>query len=340
MSAIDLQWRRQTLQLRHRWATSQGGINEKQTIVVEVTHDGVRGRGEATPSALYGQSLESTEAALQEMRRLVGDDPFALHEITERLIDHCDGQRAAIAAVENALHDLVGRKLNIPVWRLLGLPEPRVKTTFSIGIADVAEVKAKTREALQAGYDRLKVKVGGDHDEATLGAIREQFDGPLLLDANQAWSPDAAPERIRALAPFRPTLIEQPLPVAAWEYFKPLRELGVAPIFADESCERPRDVLRLSGFVDGINIKFNKCGGVREALKMVTLARALGLQIMLGCFVCSSLAIAPARASATQVDYVDLDGALLLSDDPFDGLAKFEGGLLCAAAQPGFGPQH
>lgn len=337
MSAIELQWRRQTLRLRHRWATSQGGIDEKQTIVVEVRHDGLTGRGEATPSALYGQSFESTEAALGEMRPLLGNDPFALQEITERLIDHCDGQRAAIAAVENALYDLVGRKLKLPVWRLLGLPEPRVKTTFSIGIADVNEVKLKTREALDAGYDRLKVKVGGDHDEATLGAIRDVFDGPLLLDANQAWSPDAASHRIRALAPFRPTLIEQPLPVAAWEYFKPLRELGVAPIFADESCERPQDVLRLNGYVDGVNIKFNKCGGIREALKMVTLARALGLQIMLGCFVCSSLAIAPALAIATQVDFVDLDGALLLAEDPFSGLARWENGLLCAARGPGFG---
>lgn len=337
---MKLTWQRQTLRTKHRWATSQGGLDSKQTLVVSLEQDGVRGMGEATPSGLFGQSLEESEGALERMRELVGDDPFAVAEVLERLIDHCDAQRDAVAAVENAMYDLVGRLLKTPVWKLLGLPRPRVKTTFTIGIAEPDEVKVKVREALDAGFDRLKVKVGSDHDERTLELVRDGFDGPLLLDANQAWTGENAAERIRALARFRPLLIEQPVPAVEWQQMRRLRELGVAPIFADESCERPADVVRLRDSVDGVNIKFNKCGGLRQAQDMITIARALGLKVMLGCFVSSSLAIAPALAIASQVDHADLDGHLLLAEDPFAGMMTCDRGLLQAGDGPGFGDRR
>ncbi len=333
---MRLTWRRQRLRTRHRFATSQGGISEKETLVVQVEHDGLTGYGEAVPSALYGQTLGSAEAALAAMQDRLGDDPFALETSVRRWLAAHDDQRAALAGVEAALYDWCGKRLGVPLWRLLGLERPRVRTTFTIGISEPEDVRAKTEAALAAGFDALKVKVGVEHDEQTLSAIREVFDGPLFLDANQAWRAVEAVDRVSALARFRPALVEQPVSQADWQCMAELRKLGVTPIFADESCQRPADVLRLRGFVDGVNIKLEKCGGVRQALRMIALARELGLQVMIGCFVSSSLAIAPALAIASLADYADLDGALLLADDPFEGIDR-SGALLRLGDRPGLG---
>lgn len=336
MTKPELTWSRQTLRPRHRFATSQGGVSEKQTIVVRLSYEGVVGLGEVAPSKLYGQSLESSEAALAGMAGLLGDDPFRIESIVVDCLKHFDAQRAAVAAVDCALYDWVGKRLGQPVWRLLGLDRPSVRTTFTIGVAEPAETREKIDEALAAGFSALKVKVGVAHDHETLSMIRERFDGPLFLDANEAWSPDEARRRIPELAQYRPVMIEQPLVRADWQQLRGLRDLGVAPIFVDESCERPADVLRMAGYVDGINIKFTKCGGVREALRMVALARELGLKTMLGCFVTSSLAIAPALAIASLVDYCDLDGHLLLASDPFTGIAR-DGSMISLGDSPGLG---
>jgi L-alanine-DL-glutamate epimerase-like enolase superfamily enzyme len=333
---MELSWRRHTLRPKHRFTTAQGGIDEKTVLIVTLRHEDIEGLGEVVPSRLYGQTLESSEAALTEMRGLLGDAPFAVEAIVARLVERCDAQRAAIAGVDSALHDWIGKRLGVPVWRLLGLEQPAVRTTFTIGIAEPGEIRVKVREALDAGFAALKVKVGAPHDHESLSIIREVFDGPLFLDANEGWSPGEAARRIRELARYRPVLIEQPVPAGDWAAMAELRRLGVAPIFADESCQRPADVVKLHGCVDGVNIKFTKCGGVREALKMVTLARGLGMKTMLGCFVCSSLAIAPALAIAGLVDYADLDGHLLLADDPFDGLGRV-GGRITPGERPGLG---
>jgi L-alanine-DL-glutamate epimerase-like enolase superfamily enzyme len=333
---MKLSWQRLNLRPKHRFATSQWRTDEKETIIVRLEHDGAVGEGEIVPSSLYGQSLESSEAALNAARPLLGDDPYAVDAIVRRLVAQLDDQRATIDGLDAALHDWIGQRLGLPVWRLLGLERPRKQTTFTIGVADPELTRVKIDEALAAGFDALKIKVGTPTDDDTLGYIRSKFDGPLFLDANMAWKPREAGARISALAPYRPTIIEQPLDRADWEYLQPLRGLGVAPIFADESCERPADVVRLHGYVDGINIKFNKCGGIREALKMIHLARSLGMKVMLGCFVCSSLAIAPALTIASLVDYADLDGALLLAEDPYAGVER-QGGVLTLSDAPGLG---
>ncbi|MBI5865646.1 MAG: dipeptide epimerase [Planctomycetes bacterium] len=331
-------WRRQALRPKYRFQTAQGGIDEKETIVVSLEHDGVVGLGEGVASRLYGQSLESTETALAGMRDMLGDDPFAIEPILARVIPRHDAQRAAIAALDSALHDWVGKRLNVPVWRLLGLSAPRVQTVFTIGIADADETRRKVDEALADGYSALKVKVGVDGDLRTLEYIRKQFNGPLLLDANEAWTVEDALRRVPDLAAFRPTMVEQPLRKDDWRNFGRIRDLGVAPIFADESCERPADVIKLNGLVDGVNVKFTKCGGLREALKMLTLARGLGLRAMLGCFVSSSLAIAPGVAIGGLFDFADLDGALLLGEnDTFAGIRAERGGVLSLAGGPGLG---
>jgi L-alanine-DL-glutamate epimerase-like enolase superfamily enzyme len=331
---MKLRWQRQTIRPRHRFATSGWGVDEKETILLELEHDGLIGRGEIVPSALYGQSLESAEATLASL--VLDDEPFAIEPILARLYVTHDGQRATIDGIDAALHDWVGQRLGVPVWKLLGLAPPRKQTTFTIGVADPELTRVKVNEALEAGFDALKIKVGVENDHETLSYIRQRFDGPLFLDANAAWSPEQALREIPRLQQYRPTLIEQPLERAHWRALADLRKLNVAPIFADESCERLADVVRLHGYVDGINIKFNKCGGIREALRMIHLARALGLQVMLGCFVCSSLAIAPALIVASLVDYADLDGALLLAEDPFDGISR-TGGIISLGHRPGLG---
>ncbi len=333
---MKLTHRRIAIRPRHRFATSQRAVDEKDVIIVAIEHEGVTGLGEVVPTALYGQSLEASEAALDGAREHLGNDPFAIEPILDRLIASYDGQRAAIAAIDSALHDWCGKKLGLPVWKLLGLARPSIRTTFTIGIAEPELIRVKVREALEAGFDALKIKVGTADDDENLAFIRESFDGPLYLDANTAWSADEAVERIQDLARYRPTLIEQPLAVEDWRHMAELRKLNVAPIFADESCERPADVLRLHGYVDGVNIKFTKCGGIREALRMVTLARACDMQIMLGCFVCSGLAIAPALTIASLVDHADLDGHLLLAEDPFEGLTR-SGGIIGMSDEPGLG---
>lgn len=333
---MKLEWQRQTVHARHRFATSRGAIDEKESIVVRIEHDGVTGFGDVVPSELYGQTLASSEAALEGIRARLGDDPFQIDPNVGRMIAAHDAQRAAIAGVDAALHDWAGKRLGVPAWRLLGLAPPRVRTAFTIGVAELDEIATKLDEALSAGYDRLKIKVGTDRDHEVLTLIRERFAGDLLLDANTAWTADEAPERIRALAPFEPLVIEQPLRREDWPHMAGLRSLGVAPIIADESCERPADVVKLHGVVDGVNIKLTKCGGIREALKMIALARGLGMRVMLGCFLSSSLAIAPAVAIASLVDFVDLDGHLLLSDDPYDGLTN-SGSQLTVGDRPGLG---
>lgn len=333
---MKLSWRRLQIQPRHFFATSQGGIDLKEVIVVELEHDGLVGLGEIIPSNLYGTTLESSEAALARMDQALGGDPFDIEAIVRRMIERFDDQRAAIAGVDSALHDWVGKKTGLPTYRLLGLPRPRKQTTFTLGVADIDQIRGKLDEALDAGFDALKIKVGVEHDHETLAIIRERFDGPLLLDANEAWDPREAGGKIRALARYRPTLIEQPLPRADWRAMKELRNLDVAPIFSDENCERPADVVRLHGFVDGVNIKFPKCGGIREALRMITIARALDMGVMLGCFVCTSLAIAPPLTVATLADFADLDGHLLLADDPFEGIGR-SGGTIELSDRPGLG---
>ncbi len=331
-----LRWRRQTLRLRHRFATARGSIDHKTVLIVELEHEGLVGRGEIVPSALYGQSLESCEAVLEECAAQLGSDPLEIVPIVEELVARYDGQRAAIAGIDSALHDWAGRRLGLPVWKLLGLRRPVCRTTYTIGIADPGETREKVHEALAEGCDALKVKVGVEGDEQNLAMIRQVFDGPLYLDANEGWPAARAAERLRVLARFRPALIEQPLRREEWRAFGELRAAGVAPIYADESCERVGDVVRLAGLVDGVNIKLTKCGGIREALRMIHVARALGLGVMLGCFVSSSLAIAAALSLAGLADHVDLDGHLLLSEDPFAGIARC-GSTLSLGDAPGLG---
>lgn len=336
---MHLRWQRRTVHLTHPFniaRTQRTATTEKQVLIVEIEHEGVVGWGEAAPVSYYRQSLESAEAALDRARGLLGDDPFDLDAIHARLDGTIGDQSATIAALDGALHDWIGKRLGVPVWRLLGLDRSRVPlTSFTIGIDDPDVVTRKVREA--AAYPILKIKVGTPDDDAILRAVREAApDKTLRVDGNCGWTASNALECARHVATFGVEMIEQPLPPGDDDSVRALRAANLAPLIADESCVHEGDVVACGGVYDGINIKLSKCGGIRPALRMIHVARALGLSIMLGCMVETSVGIAAALQLAPLVDWLDLDGHLLLADDPFEGIAG-KAGVLRLSDQPGLG---
>jgi L-alanine-DL-glutamate epimerase-like enolase superfamily enzyme len=245
------------------------------------------------------------------------------------------GQAAAEAAVDMALHDLAGQRLGVPVYALLGLdPRRAPETSFTIGLDTPEVVVQKVREA--AAYPILKVKVGTDDDRAVLEAVRDTTRQRLRVDANEGWTPSGAEERLRWLASLGVEMVEQPLPASMLEETRALRRRSPLPFFADESVHRAQDVPRLAGAFDGVNVKLMKCGGLGEALRVIAVARACGLQVMLGCMIESSLGITAAAHLSPLADTADLDGNLLLEEDPFVGATVREGRLVLPEA-PGLG---
>jgi len=333
---MRLSWYRQDLRLARPFTIARGTETEKQTIVVQVEHQGLTGLGEVVPTAYYGQSLDSAERALAQMLPMLADDPFKVQPIIERLLRHFDDQRAAVAAVDAALHDWIGKRLGVPLWRLLGLdPEAMPLTSFTIGIDQLDLIETKVAEA--AAYPILKVKLGTDYDEQILEAVRRAApDKTLRVDANAAWTADEALEKLHMAAAFGVEFVEQPVAPDDLETLRRLTEADVLPIVVDESAVRAADLRRLVGCVHGINIKLCKCGGIRQALQMIHTARSLGMKVMLGCMVGSSLYISPAAHLAPLADWIDLDGHLLLAADPFEGLGG-EGGKLLLNESAGLG---
>jgi L-alanine-DL-glutamate epimerase-like enolase superfamily enzyme len=234
-----------------------------------------------------------------------------------------------------ALYDLVGQRLGIPVYQLLGLnPDRTPVTSFTIGLDTPAEMARKAQKAAQ--FPVLKIKVGTPDDLEIVRAIRDATDARLRVDANEAWTPKQAIKTINALEPFGIEFVEQPVAASDLEGLRLVRDHTNLPIFADESCVTLEDVPRMAGVVDGINIKLMKCGGISQALKMIATARAHHLRVMLGCMIESSVAITAAAQISPLVDYADLDGALLISNDPFEGVG-IERGKLVLSDRPGLG---
>lgn len=308
-------------------------------LIVNLEHDGIVGFGEAAPSPYYRQSVDTAErcvTAVGQSPALLGDDPMAVIPIIARLLEAFDDQRAAIAAIDAALHDWIGKKLNIPVWRLLGLDASLTPhTSMTIGLDEPDVIARKIEEARD--FAALKIKVGTDRDVETLALVRKIApDCRLRLDANGAWTPDTAIERILVLARFDPELIEQPIAAGQHDALREIHAKSPVPIFVDEDCVRPRDVPVLAGCVTGINVKLAKCGGIREALRMIELAHTFDLKVMLGCMVESSVGISAAAQLASLVDLVDLDGHLLLEDDPFEAVT-LDGDRVIPFNRPGLG---
>jgi L-Ala-D/L-Glu epimerase len=303
--------------------------------------EGNEGWGEAAATPYYGETAETVQAVMPRLQRALASaadgDPFAL-ERAEQALDLAIGRNpSAKSAVSAAMHDLVGKRLGVPVWKLWGLdPAAAPRSSFTIGIDDLDVMREKVREA--AGYPILKIKVGTPRDEQVLRMIRDEApDKTIRVDANTGWTAKQAIAAMPMLQEFGIEFVEQPLPPEDVEGLRLVRSASPLPIIADESCEVASDVGRLAGVVDGVNIKLAKCGSLREAVRIVHAARALGMEVMLGCMVESTLGVAAAVQLAPLVDYVDLDGAALLANDPFAGPGIEDDGSLRFNQEPGLG---
>jgi L-alanine-DL-glutamate epimerase-like enolase superfamily enzyme len=327
-----------TLELRHAFTIATATRISTPAMLVEVEHEGITGYGEAAMPPYLGESQATASAFLARVNLGRIADPYRLEEVLPAIDALAPGNTAAKAAVDIALHDWIGKKLGAPWHRIWGLdPAKAPVTSFTIGIDTPDIVRQKTREA--APYKIIKVKLGRDPatDRALIDAIREVTDRPITVDANQGW-PDRtdALRIIEWLATRGVLFIEQPMPKENPDDTAWLRERSPLPLIADESVQRLPDVRRALGVFDGINIKLMKCTGLREAHKMITLARALGLKVMLGCMTETSCAISAAAQLSPLVDWADLDGALLIKNDLFAG-TTIVGGKITLNDLPGIG---
>ena len=305
-------------------------------VIVQIHANGQHmGYGEASPTEYYGESVETVLACISLFAGNLGDDPFLIEDILEHLDKIIGLNPSAKAAVDMALYDLMGKMLNVPLYKLLGLnPKHTPHTSFTIGIDTPTEMARKA--LLAKDYPVLKIKVGTRHDVEIIAAIREVSNAVIRVDANTGWTPKEAIRMINALAPYNIEFVEQPVVAHDLAGLKLVRDNVEVPVFADESCVTVDDIPRVADCVDGINIKLMKCGGIRQALKMIHVARAHNLRVMLGCMIESSLAITAAAHLTPLVDYADLDGNLLIDNDPYEGVRVVNGKLELPDA-PGLG---
>ena len=324
------------LRTRHPFIIARGGRSDYRTVWVRLRdRDGLEGWGEAAATKFYGETPESVLSALNYYASNLPADPFDLEETERRWELQLRGNPAARAALSSALHDLVGKRLGVPLYRLWGLDSAKApRSTFTIGLDTPEKMRAKVQEA--AEYPILKVKLGTDRDPEILRTIREATDRELRVDANCGWTVKQAVAMLPVLREFGVTVLEQPLPPDQLEGLAEVSRRADIPVIADESCRTAADIPPLVGKVDGINIKLAKCGGLREALRMIAVARAHGMLVMVGCMIESSIGITAAAHVTPLVDIVDLDGAALLADDPFVG-ARIDGGQVRLPDGPGLG---
>ena len=332
---MKLTHRTVTLALREPFSISRSTDETVDSVFVELEHENVSGYGEASPQDHYSESVASASAFLAEAASLLGDDPFALDEIEGRL-GALPGEHAAKAAVDMALHDLCGKVAGVPVWRLLGLQRMGPPTSWTIWLGDPDDMARRT-ERVGDRFRRLKLKLGaGDGlDIDRVRAVRGVTALPLQVDVNEGWALDEALENVKALGGLGVQYVEQPLPAGDEGGPRLMRESPM-PIYVDEDCHTLGDIRGCAERAHGVNLKLAKSGGIREAVSMAHAARALDLGVMLGCMVESSLGIAAAAQIASLCDHVDLDGNLLLAEDPWSGV-EFLDGVQVPSDQPGLG---
>jgi L-alanine-DL-glutamate epimerase-like enolase superfamily enzyme len=323
------------LKLTTPFRIARGVQNISPSVIVEVRHNEHTGYGEASPSGYYGESVETVLACIAMFAGNLGDDPFAIEDIMHRLDKIMRLNATAKAAVDMALYDIVGKVLNVPLYRFLGLnPANTPRTSFTIGIDAPMEMAKKA--LLAQDYPILKIKVGTKHDLEIIQAVRDVTNAVLRVDANAAWTPKEAIKNIQAMLQYNIEFVEQPVPAHDLAGLKLVRENVPLPIIADESCITVGDIPIIAECVDGVNIKLVKSGGINHALKMIHVARAHNLRVMLGCMIESSLAITAAAHLSPLVDYADLDGHLLIDNDPFTGVTVDHGKLVLPDG-PGLG---
>ncbi|HYM83695.1 MAG TPA: dipeptide epimerase [Candidatus Dormibacteraeota bacterium] len=309
---------------------SHGRGRSVTTVLVRLTASddpSTVGLGEGYPDRFYGETPETMDAVFPELlaavdARVSSADPTTAREGLGATADAWDdlirGHGAAKCALDLALHDLVGRRLGMAVVDLLGLSRSIPPTDFTLGLDDPAVVAERARRA--AAFPALKIKVGGPEDLATLEAVRGVYGGPIRVDANTGWRPQDADRLLPELVRLGVELIEQPFPARRLDQLRWLTERSPIPVVADESCVLPEDLPGLVGVVSGVNVKLAKCGGIEPARRMLETARELGFRTFLGCMEETSVAIAGSAVVASLAEWVDLDGCLLIADDPFEGL--------------------
>jgi L-alanine-DL-glutamate epimerase-like enolase superfamily enzyme len=325
------------LQLRHTWTTTMSSSAYRDTLYVRFSRDGITGHGEGAPIVRYQENAAGARQAAESVRDLVtAADPWEFEKLHAEIARRLSGQYAAQAALDIAVMDWVGQKLGIPLYCYFGLdPGDAPVTTFSIGIDTPEITRQKVREA--EAFPVLKIKVGLDTDEATIAAVRSVTRKPLRVDANEGWkNKEEAVRKINWLATQGVEFVEQPMPAQMLEETRWVRERVRLPLIADEACQHASDIPKLVGIFDGVNVKLDKSGGILEAFKMIEIARALGLRLMLGCMVSSSVSVTAAAHLSPLVDYADLDGNLLIANDPFSGV-RVEDGKLLLPHSPGLG---
>ncbi len=330
------------LKLKHVFTVATYSRSTTPDVQVELEYDGLVGYGEASmPPYLQKElgTVESVMAFLRKVQEGIGrfDDPFQLEDILAYIDGLSEGNAAAKAAVDIALHDLVGKLLQAPWYRIWGLDKAKApSTTFTIGIDTPEVVRQKTKECADQ-FNILKVKLGSDHDKQLIETIRSVTQLPIAVDANQGWNDrQQALDMIHWLKEQGIVMVEQPMPKERLDDIAWITQHSPLPIFADESVQRLKDIPALKGAFSGINIKLMKCTGMREAWKMVTLARALDMKVMVGCMTETSCAISAAAQFSPAVDFADLDGSLLIANDRFKGMEVVKG-KITLPDRPGIG---
>ena len=325
----------------HPFVIARGSAPDFRLIRVRlIDDDGVEGWGEAAPNRFYGETVDTALAALARLTPIVETcDPWALEDIELEMNRALRFNGSVKSAISAAMHDLAGKRLGVPLYKLWGLDAKKAPlSSFTIAIAATdAELRERVEQA--ADYPVLKVKLGTAHDAQIIRTVREAAPTKILrVDANAAWTAKHALEMIDVLVECGVEYVEQPLPPHDLDGLRFVRDRSSLPVIADESCVVSADVARLVGVVDGINIKLSKCGGLREALKMIATARSHGMLVMAGCMIETSLGITAAAHFAPLLDYADFDGAALLSDDPYIG-ATITAGQIVIPTAPGLGVQ-
>lgn len=335
---MRLSWERFTVAPEVPFRISRSTSRELERVWVTVESAGVEGWGEADPSAYYGEDADTVVAALARIEPLLAgaDDATLLEPLHRRVAVGAPDAASARSAVSAALHDLAGKTLGHPLWRVWGLdPAEAPLSSYTIGLDEPEAMAERARRA--GSWPILKVKLGAGRDVERFRAVREAVpDATLRVDANGGWDVEEAPDRVEALAEMGVEFVEQPLPAGEREGLRRLRERSPVPIVVDESCVRPEDVPGLAGLADGVNVKLDKCGGPRDALRAIHAARACGLRVMLGCMLGSTLGMAPALHLSPLADWADLDGAALLARDPFQG-PEVRRGRIFSGTGPGLG---
>ena len=327
MPTIDLTTETLELPLVHEFTIARGSESVARSVVVRLEWNEREGLGESAPVERYAESVESVTAALRGRR--LHDDPYSIDAQLAGL------PPAARCGLDIALHDLIGKDLDRPLYRLFGLdPANAPQTSFTLGIAPIGETLAKVRAV--GAHPILKIKLGRGAEIETIGAIRAIYSGAIRIDANEGWTPEQSVALLAELARFDIEFCEQPIPAGTPERLRWIRERSKIAIVTDEDSRDATDLFALAGCVDGVNIKLVKCGGIRAALAMIHTARALGLKIMLGCMVESQILTTAAAHLSPLVDWADLDGPFLTADDPFSGI-RYDAGKIVLPDGPGLG---